>query len=313
MLLMLALLSFAQDFGVDGIYYNITSSSAPYTVAVTYKGTYYSDYSNEYTGSVTIPEKVTYNGKTYSVTSISDYAFYGCTNITSIDIPSTVTSIGSQTFRNCGSFEVKFIFRCPVPSIAQDAFINIGMQGEQAYIYVYEEYKEQYEEVIGNLKSCRLQLYTLPKVIDPVVLDGVKYYFKNNHYEVGDSKVGTGYSGGTSINIRSVIYSNESNRNQSYPVTVISYQAFGGCSEITSVNIPNSVTTIGNSAFWKCSGLTSITIPNSVTSIGQSAFLYCSGLTSVTINSNSIISKTYSSESNLKNIFGSQVKSYIIG
>jgi len=49
-----------------------------------------------------------------------------------------------------------------------------------------------------------------------------------------------------------------------------------------------------------------------VTSIGSGAFDSCSGLTSVTINSNSIISNT-SSESNLKNIFGSQVKSYIIG
>jgi len=50
-----------------------------------------------------------------------------------------------------------------------------------------------------------------------------------------------------------------------------------------------------------------------VTSIGSSAFRGCSGLTSVTINSNSIISNTYSSESNLSNIFGNQVKSYIIG
>ena len=104
--LMTAMLSFAHDFEVknaDGktIYYNITSSTAPYTVAVTYQGTSYSEYKNEYTGSVTIPEKVTYNGKTYSVTSIGDYAFWYCSGLTSITIPNSVTSIGDYAFYYC--------------------------------------------------------------------------------------------------------------------------------------------------------------------------------------------------------------------
>ena len=56
--LMMALLSFAHDFEKGGIYYNITSSTAPYTVAVTYQGSFFSEYMDEYTGSVTIPDKV---------------------------------------------------------------------------------------------------------------------------------------------------------------------------------------------------------------------------------------------------------------
>ena len=62
--LMMALLSFAHDFESGGIYYTITSSTAPYTVAVTYQGTSYSEYSNEYSGDVTISESVSYGGKT---------------------------------------------------------------------------------------------------------------------------------------------------------------------------------------------------------------------------------------------------------
>ena len=65
--------------------------------------------------------------------------------------------------------------------------------------------------------------------------------------------------------------------------TSIGYGAFGGCSGLTSVTIPNSVTSIGQEAFGGCSGLTSVTIPNSVTSIGVGAFAQCISLTSVTI------------------------------
>ena len=57
-----------------------------------------------------------------------------------------------------------------------------------------------------------------------------------------------------------------------YSVTSIGDKAFGECSGLTSVSIPNSVTSIGNYAFAFCSGLTSVTIPNSVTSIGKVAF-----------------------------------------
>jgi len=73
------------------------------------------------------------------------------------------------------------------------------------------------------------------------------------------------------------------------------------------------VTSIGNYAFHYCTGLTSITIPNSLTSIGRGVFADCFGLNSVTINNNAIVSKDYSSENSLKDIFGPQVQEYIVG
>ena len=61
---------------MDDIYYNITDATNK-TVAVNYKGFDYYSYSNEYTGSVVIPESVVYNGKVYCVTSIGWEAFHG--------------------------------------------------------------------------------------------------------------------------------------------------------------------------------------------------------------------------------------------
>lgn len=90
----------AHDFEVDGIYYNITSEEG-LTVAVTFKGETSSEFSDEYTGSVYIPETVTHNSIIYNVTSIGDKAFYDCSSLTSVTIPNSVTSIGSYAFSFC--------------------------------------------------------------------------------------------------------------------------------------------------------------------------------------------------------------------
>ena len=90
----------AHDFVVGGIYYSITSSS-DLTVAVTYRGNSYSQYSDEYSGAVIIPSTVTYNSKTYSVTSIGNEAFRDCSSLTAINIPKDMTSIGGRAFYNC--------------------------------------------------------------------------------------------------------------------------------------------------------------------------------------------------------------------
>ncbi len=94
-LIMLPLLASAYDAEIDGIYYNLNSKNK--TAEVTYQ--YQSE--GDYSGDVVIPEKVTFNGSEYSVTSIGNYAFYNCTGLTSITIPNSVTSIGDSAFYRC--------------------------------------------------------------------------------------------------------------------------------------------------------------------------------------------------------------------
>ena len=89
-LLCLSLSARAHDAEVDGIFYNLNAANK--TATVTYKG------SNKYSGDVVIPETVTYNGITYSVTSLGDGCFADCSYLTSITIPNSVTSLGSSFF-----------------------------------------------------------------------------------------------------------------------------------------------------------------------------------------------------------------------
>ena len=100
--LLCSLAASAHDFEVGGIYYNINSTT-DLTVAVTYRGSSYNSYSNEYSGAVTVPETVTYNNNTYSVTSIGGSAFDGCSSLTAITIPEGVTSIGDRAFKDCSN------------------------------------------------------------------------------------------------------------------------------------------------------------------------------------------------------------------
>ena len=104
MMLLMPLVSGAHDIAVqnsDGvtIYYNYISEGTE--LAVTYRGTFYDTYPNEYVGVVVIPEEVTYMNRTRKVTIISDYAFKECTGLTSVIIGNSVTSIGKEAFIQC--------------------------------------------------------------------------------------------------------------------------------------------------------------------------------------------------------------------
>ena len=87
--------AWAYDFEANGIYYGIPST-ADKTVEVVVGET-------QYSGDVTIPATVAYDGITYRVTTIGDYAFGDCSSLTSITLPESLTSIGEYVFQFCSS------------------------------------------------------------------------------------------------------------------------------------------------------------------------------------------------------------------
>ena len=247
LLLLCSVVASAHDFEVDGIYYKVTNSTTK-KVAVTYSGSSYNAVANEYTGSVVIPESVTYNGTTYSVTNIGDYAFRDCSGLTSIEIPNSLTSIGKEAFYNCDRLTSVEIPNS-VTSIGESAFNSCD---RLTSIEIPNSVTSIGSYVFGGCTS--LTSVAIPSSVTSI-----------------GSSAFNGCSGLTSIEIPS-------------SVTSIGAWAFCGCSGLTSIEIPNSVTSIASSVFYNCSGLTSIVIPASVISIDVQVFCNCSSLKEVHIS-----------------------------
>lgn len=117
---------------------------------------------------------------------------------------------------------------------------------------------------------------------ESVQIDGIWYNLitKAKQAEVTKPADESEYLGDISIPA-TIIYNGEK-----YSVTAIGASAFGGCSDLTSITIPEGITSIKNGAFTICTSLTSINIPKSVTLIEGGVFYGCKNLTTITISEN---------------------------
>ena len=123
---------FASNTQVDGIYYDFDGTNM--TASVTYRGNYYDYYSDEYTGKITIPASVNYNGKTYSVTSIGNSAFSHCSGLTSITIPNSVTSIGDYAFFYCTGLKSVTNYATTPQIISSNVFEDVNKTNCKLYV-----------------------------------------------------------------------------------------------------------------------------------------------------------------------------------
>ena len=181
-----------------------------------------------------------------SVTYIGDDAF-SMTALSSVVIPNSVTSIGKGTFWNC-TFLSSIVIPNSVTSIEKQAFDGCTSLSS---IVIPDSVTDIGESAFSSCTS-------LSGVVIP-----------NSVKSIGESA----FSSCTSLS--GIVIPNS--------VKSIGYRMFSSCTSLSSIVIPNSVTSIGDSAFWDCTSLFSIIIPDSVTSIGSCAFSNCSSLSNIVI------------------------------
>ena len=284
----------AYDCNVGGIYYNLNSSDK--TAEVT-KG------DEKYKGSINIPESITYEGSSYSVTSIGELAFGYCSGLTSVTIPNSVTSIGDEAFRGCSGLTSVTIPNS-VTSIGYSAFYDcsgltsvtipesVTEIGSSAFSYCSGLTSVTIPNSVTSIgtyafKGCTgLTSVTIPNSVTSIgefafhdCRGLTSVTIPNSVTSIGNYAFNS-CSGLTSIVVDKGNVNYDSRNNCNAIIETATNKLITGCS---STIIPNSVTSIGEYAFDGRTGLTSVTIPNSVTSIGDEAFHGCTGLTSVTI------------------------------
>ena len=263
-------------------------------------------------GDIVIPSKVEIDGKIYNVTSIEEYAFTECNNMTSITIPASITSVGFGVFNGClgltnveipssiTRIEGQMFGWCPnltsvkiptsVTSIGDRAFRecikldSLEIPSSVTDLGVEAFYNSHADLIIDNseenVKVGSDAFWGCHSVTwKGVILDkeetGLQFEVSGSNATVvkGD------YSKLESVIIPSKVKIND----KVYAVAGIANNAFINCKSLSEVIIYRGITSIGNSVFSGCENLTSVTLSEGIEKIGNSAFEGCSKLKNINL------------------------------
>ena len=223
---------------IDGIYYKLTDNSSANEVEITNGAAYI--------GDITIPETVTFEGKTYTVVGVGPEAFRYCTGLSSISLPASLRYIGNYAFTSCNKLvEIDLSKTQQLTSIGYEAFYNLSNL----------ESIDLPNTLTSIGTSAFSRCYKLKSISIPA---GIKE-IQNNTFSYCSQ-------------LQTIVIPES--------VKAIGNNAFYEC-KISSINLPEGITEIPQTAFYGCTKLESITLPSTITKIGSSAFVGCSVLNKV--------------------------------
>ena len=275
----------AHDFEVGGIYYNILSETDK-TVEVTYQGKWASDY-DEYVDYVIIPEYIDYDGKTYRVTKIGDFAFRGCSNLCDITLPNCIINIGQDAFMGCCRL-TSIIIPSSITNIGYRAFDGCTSLNSVVISDITAWCNIDFYESTSNPLYYAQRLFLnnnlLREIIIPNDVKEIKQYAFfgcKSLYSVKNTEniefIGK-YAFYGCINLVSIDTGNK--------VRSIEVGTFENCTALNNVSLGDNIENIGDYAFEGCTSMTSLYIPSGVKEISNTAFADCIGIKELYIEDN---------------------------
>ena len=225
----------AVDFTVDGLRYSITDADGLVVKVI-------ADDNSKYTGTVVIPETVSYKGKTYTVKSIGNYAFNQCTDLIKVVVGSKVESVGYCAFYQCTSLK-DINWSNNIRNYEGSAFSGCTA-------LTHAELSSSLETMGGNVFEDCINITSVT-------------------INEGCAVIGSSAFQGC-VKLAAVVIPNS--------VTSLGSSAFSGCSALKLAKVGNGVRIISNYAFSKCTALEDISIGSKVTQINYCAFYNCTAL-----------------------------------
>lgn len=311
---LMAIHTFAQPNkdGIDGIYYNLNISSL--TAEVTFCHFYASDpedsymydgpnfnyaYSQyKYQGELTIPESVTYEGKTYKVTALGDNALYGCDGLTKLNLPKTFTTFGKNWTHGCTTLQsVTVDASNPTYRVINNIvlkgnniqYIPLGVRGTVTIpdcvtaipTSAFDNHKYVQKIVLhNNITSIEGGAFnecsSLEEINIPTSISTIE---EHTFYNCSDLKSISIPSNVKTIGTHAFTGSGLETVTLNEGLTSINNYAFYNIQTLTNINLPNSLTTIGNNALDGCSGIKSLHFGKTLKNIGENALRGCNAET----------------------------------
>ena len=239
--------------------------------------------------------------------TLPNNAFAGLTALDSIAIPNSVTSIGDGLFYGDSALRsVKWstnIHSIPVHTFADCAALDsVDLPAQITEI-----------QSLAFMNCTSLKSVTIPENVTSV--QGGAFYGCSALKEVTIHSLAA--IANSPYKAYNAIYEKFGQQVTHYILgenfTSVPDSLFSECANLQKVTLSPNVTSIGNGAFANCTSLDTIVIPAEIKQIAANAFAGCSNLKTVIINSTAIFNQTFTESRSLKDIFGEQVTTYVLG